>query len=161
MQVISAHHAISLYPLATFGQRRSLIMKTGRDIAAPLQKYAERGWLMVGEPDYRSAGGLEYRWSQNGCFRRIGDRFCWTIPLAPLSTHRSDGIFANSWSLRRFPGSFVMEYCPLDAFIEDLQFQYIIAPECLGSTSHLIKTSYERLTRAFVEFKAVDKTPGR
>ena len=74
MQVISARHAISLYPLATFGQRQSLIMDTGRDIEAPLQKYAKRGWSIMGESDCRRAG-LRYRWSQNGCFRRVGDRF--------------------------------------------------------------------------------------
>lgn len=111
MQIISAQYAVSFYPLATFAQRRSLIMRTKRNTITAIHKYALRGWEMLDEDAYLRTGiDNGYQWSDyGGRSRHVGDRFCWTITLLPPSSDSDSNIsadhdsmswlFMNSWRL--------------------------------------------------------------
>lgn len=120
MQIVSAQHAVSFYPLATFGQRRSLIMRTKRNTTTAIDKYASRGWEMLDENTYLTTGiELGYRWSDyGGRIRYVGDRLCWTVTLPSLSSGTDtlvdsycgsmSALFMNSWRLE--PDLFRMSF---------------------------------------------------
>ena len=110
MQIISAHHAISLYPFATIIQQRSLILTTRHSKESAIWKYKRenRGWEMVQEPTYSEVGNTFQMSDFRGCMRHVGDRLCWTIPLPPLSSNNMSStstppLFANSWTLELWP----------------------------------------------------------
>ncbi|KII94494.1 hypothetical protein PLICRDRAFT_169248 [Plicaturopsis crispa FD-325 SS-3] len=79
MNIISFENAYSLYPKATFEERRALIVATaGPKQEAGRKKYADRGWKMLEKipPDVRypnSSFRLGDRW--------LGDSQTWTLPL--------------------------------------------------------------------------------
>jgi hypothetical protein len=111
MNVITPTHAYSLYPFATFIQRRSLVCSTnGSDQKAALQKYRNRGWEMVKSPPVLELVSRKTDFKTRT--RYVGDRFCWTIKLPGISaaTSGEDGldedefehqeiIHTHSWSL--------------------------------------------------------------
>jgi len=101
MNFITHEKAYSLYPRATFEERRSLkfLLRTAaRDKA--YTKYTERGWKMLdgiaGEDFHDSKSSLA-RGS-----RHVGDSKTWTIPILPkIDTSFGEGLTeTNSWSLR-------------------------------------------------------------
>ncbi|KII94493.1 hypothetical protein PLICRDRAFT_120574 [Plicaturopsis crispa FD-325 SS-3] len=119
MNLISFANAYSLYPKATFEERRSLITPTaasshmqteGRD------KYVSRGWKMTTlsrqeRDDPRSSFGLGDRW--------LGDRLTWTLPLGAEcpairssegSQLNTDNLALHNWCLRLDLSDAVMEF---------------------------------------------------
>ena len=101
MNFITHEKAYSLYPRATFEERRSLKFLHGsaaRDKA--YTKYAERGWKMldgIAGEDFHDLNSSLARGS-----RRVGDSKTWTIPILPkIGTSFPEGLTeTNSWSLR-------------------------------------------------------------
>ena len=86
MNVISCDTAYSLYPLATFEERKALICRPPYDdrTYAAHNKYYDRGWEVREDHDYAEERFILYaqRW--------IGDKHTWKIPLD--TTHITDHI---------------------------------------------------------------------
>ncbi|KDR77631.1 hypothetical protein GALMADRAFT_119757 [Galerina marginata CBS 339.88] len=98
MNVITHDMAYSLYPHATFEERRSLIISTeGSKQDHARAKYAKRGWSLIERPSLDEtkrpvsdfATGLRY----------VGDSRCWKIPILPEMDIPSSFIESNSWQL--------------------------------------------------------------
>lgn len=154
MQVISAQHAISLYPFATFSQRRSLVLKTkGNDQTTAIQKYKDRGWTICKQADVLLEAANTSRWTDfRGCLRRVGDRLCWNIPLPDVRTPpdyiplASDPVHGNSWGLRHYNSTeskIAMETL-LDFETESrFQFQYVIARPYWEKAQFLVEAILE------------------
>lgn len=100
LNVLSYSKAYCLYPIATFVERRNLVISGSayRDNTLALRKYKRRGWSLerklTGEeafaPDSPFATGIRY----------LGDSLCWTIPLYPpkeLPPSSSYNIECNRW----------------------------------------------------------------
>ncbi|KAL0568171.1 hypothetical protein V5O48_013821 [Marasmius crinis-equi] len=110
MNLISYSHAISLYPRSTFIDRTSLQMRPV-DFSNPdstelaRRKYTQRGWRMI-----RAITAAKSLRSDTHMFHRhVGDRWCWTVPLLPVSSDefvqgelalgRPEMILMHSWKL--------------------------------------------------------------
>lgn len=131
MNVITHSMAYSLYPYATFQQRRSLVCGSGgikREEAR--DKYQERGWRMeqhidiLETRDRRSDFKVGRRW--------VGDARCWKIPLTPpLSSNPQaeglirDRITSNSWGITHSLRKSKMVFLQPDA--SGLRFEYVCA----------------------------------
>ena len=104
MNFITHEKAYSLYPHATFEERRSLVISTeGSKQDTARKKYAKRGWTMVKtalDEDIRNA-----RSDFTPLQRYIGDSRCWTIPILPMLTlpDPEDFTTTNSWELKYKP----------------------------------------------------------
>jgi hypothetical protein len=149
MNIISYEKAYSLYPRATFEERRSLICATlGPHQEPARQKYIVRGWTMLysvtqAEQNYESSAfrtGL----------RRIGDRFSWIIPLSlegvdlarPRNLHINsfpcDNLAAHTWCLSHpiHPDDELEDATPKMVFkffvSPVLRYHYIVADRNIG-----------------------------
>lgn len=97
MNLITHDKAYSIFPQATFEDRRSLIfVKAGDSAARARAKYEERGWEFVeGYEDQQRdplspfAKGI----------RRLGDYKCWSISLHPEGDRTTSLWESNSWKL--------------------------------------------------------------
>ncbi|KAF8961523.1 hypothetical protein BDZ97DRAFT_1733677 [Flammula alnicola] len=98
MNIITHEKAYSLYPKATFEQRRSLIISTeGSNQETARKKYATRGWSMVEQlthEEYRHSGSA---FAQGG--RYVGDSKCWTLPILPKLDLPEGYMETNTWEL--------------------------------------------------------------
>ena len=131
MNVITHNMAYSLYPYATFQQRRSLLCGSGGSKHEEARvKYQDRGWRMeqwidlLETRDRRSDFKLVRRW--------VGDARCWKIPLRPpLSSNAeaegliSDRITSNSWWIKHNRCESNMAFREPDA--PGLRFKYLCA----------------------------------
>ncbi|KAF7970332.1 hypothetical protein HWV62_24358 [Athelia sp. TMB] len=112
MNFISYDMAVSLYPLATFlmGDNQELkwnMIDRPVDALIGVMKYADFGFSPRACTTKKDARSLLH----TGIERRVGDRFCWTIPfssegleerrvLTPTSPIITDNLlFGNSWRL--------------------------------------------------------------
>ncbi|KDR69023.1 hypothetical protein GALMADRAFT_145762 [Galerina marginata CBS 339.88] len=104
MNVITHEKAYSLYPRATFDQRRALsyippateLNDTEARKIAQL-KYVSRGWQIVDQitdDEFRDPGSVFAPGE-----RHLGDSKCWTLPILPKLELPESNIEANSWSL--------------------------------------------------------------
>jgi hypothetical protein len=96
MNLITHNKAYSIYPRATFFERRSLThLHPTKDFKA-LLKYENRGWTLV-----HSFHPKDYA-SPSSSFavgpRRLGDKRCWTIDLLPVMDLPRGDIESNTWS---------------------------------------------------------------
>jgi len=102
MNLITHERAYSLYPHATFEERRSLVISTeGSKQETARKKYTERGWTMVKtgqDEDIRNAKS-----DFTSCQRYIGDSRCWTIPILPMLDLPGDSMATNTWELKYKP----------------------------------------------------------
>lgn len=98
MNLITHESAYSLYPHATFEERRSLVISTeGSRQESARNKYRERGWTMVEagqDEDIRNA-----RSDFTPRRRYIGDSRCWTIPILPKLDLPEGFLATNTWEL--------------------------------------------------------------
>ncbi|KAF9072634.1 hypothetical protein BDP27DRAFT_1261414 [Rhodocollybia butyracea] len=101
INIISASHAYSLYPRATFIDRVSLKNSKFRGAEARNQaaqeKYNQRGWAIVGSP---FAFRAMQKCSEFADTRCVGDSACWVIELATPGriTYGADPVRINSWT---------------------------------------------------------------
>ena len=109
MNFISYSHAVSLYPRSTFINRLSLEVRpagvTPTRMEQVREKYRRRGWKMI-----RVVTAAQCLRSDINLFdRHVGDRWCWTAPLLPISPEefaqgnmrlgRPEMSFMHSWRL--------------------------------------------------------------
>ncbi|PPR07586.1 hypothetical protein CVT24_006949 [Panaeolus cyanescens] len=99
MNFITCNHAYSLFPRATFDERRALINRypSGVDQQC-IDKYIDRGWSME---DTANQADFAFR---NALFaegpRYIGDKKTWKLPLPnPIHDRHADLIEGNSWQI--------------------------------------------------------------
>ncbi|KZT22872.1 hypothetical protein NEOLEDRAFT_1070661 [Neolentinus lepideus HHB14362 ss-1] len=140
MNVISFEKAYSLYPTATFEQRRSLILASDGPSQEPAQqKYRERGWTLLAgissqeRWDGRRAMSTTPRW--------IEDRFAWVIPLdltnvvQPQEEHLLKGMSAlvndpvvmTSWKLKLLDDDEIEMDCRImDATVRSCRYTYAV-----------------------------------
>ncbi|KAK7444812.1 hypothetical protein VKT23_015129 [Stygiomarasmius scandens] len=111
INLITAKHAVCLYPRATFEEGTSLITfrDEGLERSFAREKYVQRGWTLVNADgslwtnpydEEDSDGNASDPDSDLGLFsldsfeisvpRYVGDRFSWTIDLPPLRTASRD-----------------------------------------------------------------------
>jgi hypothetical protein len=97
MNLITHDKAYSIFPQATFEDRRSLIfVKDGDSMVKAREKYEERGWTFVEGHDIHQRDPL----SEFGIgIRRLGDSKCWSISLYPNQSHTKSVWESNSWKL--------------------------------------------------------------
>lgn len=130
MNVITHNAAYSLYPYATFHERRSLVCGTpGTTREQARDKYRDRGWSM------EERINMSEMWDQRSDFsigrRWVGDGRCWKIPMRPPFCRGEeivrDRITSNSWRtghfLRRNKMVFLYPESPR------LRFHYVCADE--------------------------------
>jgi hypothetical protein len=109
MNIISYEKAYSLYPRATFEERRSLICATAGFHQEPARtKYVNRGWKMITiVPAQEQDNPLS---SFRKGLRWLGDKLCYTIPLSLEGVHLAppvhslapvprDFLSIHTWSL--------------------------------------------------------------
>jgi hypothetical protein len=97
MNVITHNKAYSIYPRATFIERRSLVYNRSENSLEGRSKYEQRGWTQIPfleAHDYDNPFSSFARGS-----RRIGDSKCWTIDLYPTVTTFQDYMDSNTWYL--------------------------------------------------------------
>jgi hypothetical protein len=100
MNVITHDTAYSIYPRATFIERRSLVCKRLPSSIDGRAKYEQRGWMQLPyltADDYDNPSSSFARGT-----RRLGDRKCWTITLLPILTLQKSYIDSNTWNLHYF-----------------------------------------------------------
>ena len=120
MNVITHDAAYSLYPYATFQQRRSLICGgNGRKQDKARNKYRQRGWKLESYVDSREMVNprSDFSWRR----RWVGDGRCWTVPLRPQA--EGDRITSNSWNIRHWGDDTRMAFTLVKS--PKLRFQYI------------------------------------
>jgi len=97
MNVITYNKAYSIYPQATFIERRSLVYNRTEKSFEARHKYEGRGWKQV---EYLEAADLN---NEGSSFargpHRLGDSKCWTIDLLPKIGSRGDFMDSNTWNL--------------------------------------------------------------
>jgi hypothetical protein len=133
MNFITHEKAYSLYPRATFEERRSLHSshaswrKDSQTVART--KYARRGWLVV---DRLTQSEIDNRTSAFAYGRRaVGDQYCWTMELLPKLADLPQGfVESNSWGLsfthiRQAEMKFMLLKMP------ELRFSYTVADEII------------------------------
>jgi len=118
MNFITHDRAYSLYPRATFEERRSLMYGTGTASRKKARaKYVERGWTMldgITGDDFHNLNSSLVRGP-----RYVGDRRTWAIPILPKVDAPCPPIAEiNSWSL-----TYDMALKPL------LYFSSLISPQ--------------------------------
>lgn len=100
MNFISYNGAYSLFPKATFGERRGLTFRSPCDPSKSLEKYMSRGWDLQDtitekeQSNLASTFRVENRW--------VGDKKCWIFPfkdVSPESEAALDPFTLNSFSL--------------------------------------------------------------
>lgn len=97
MNVITHDRAYSIYPRATYIERRSLVCNRSEISFEERSKYESRGWIQVPyleAHDYNNPSSSFARGS-----RRLGDRRCWTINLLPTINAHKDYMDSNTWFL--------------------------------------------------------------
>jgi len=98
MNLITHNKAYSIFPHATFQERRSLIfVRDPEPVAQALTKYERRGWRFITEIDEDEIRKTTSAFA-NGS-RHLGDSKCWTIHLHPELDHSPMFWEANSWRL--------------------------------------------------------------
>ena len=155
MNFITHEKAYSLYPRATFEERRSLVHPSDASWredarAAARTKYAGRGWLVVNR---LTQAEIDNRTSAFAYGRRIvGDQYCWTMDLLPKIADLPQGfVESNSWGL-----SFTqhrqaeMKYLLLKK--PELRFSYTVADEIIKD--YLFPALREGVAPPFVPFVA-------
>ena len=123
--------AYSLYPYATFQQRRSLACGSdGTKREEAREKYRERGWIMERRIDILEARDKQSDFKVGR--RWVGDARCWKIPLRPpLSSNPQaeglirDRITSNSWNITHSLRRSKMVFVHPDA--SGLRFEYLCA----------------------------------
>ncbi|KAN0073809.1 hypothetical protein V8E55_012063 [Tylopilus felleus] len=110
MNLISSDAAYSLYPIATFENRSTLVLPSPRSSTAAMQKYAKRGWRVYYLPTPRDRAFLldQARW--------VSDKHTWRVPLdqtgvqerPPLSRSSAplpyDPVLFNGWKFKPHKG---------------------------------------------------------
>ncbi|PPQ80116.1 hypothetical protein CVT26_012167 [Gymnopilus dilepis] len=129
MNVITHEAAYSLYPYATFEQKRSLIISTeGSKQDSARAKYAERGWEMVGRLSQNEIGDSSSAFAQGE--RYLGDSRCWKIPILPKLDLPESFIEVNTWSLKyNTAREGVMAFKIL--LTDHLRYSYVIVDESM------------------------------
>jgi len=97
MNLITHDKAYSIFPRATFENRRSLMfVKDDDSTVKAREKYEERGWTFV----------KRFEIEQHDLFsgfgkgiRRLGDSKCWSISLDPDQDRKKSTWESNSWKL--------------------------------------------------------------
>lgn len=127
MNIITHDKAYSLFPRATFEERRSLVCLSSDELRdKAFEKYSARGWSFVKNADVERAerGTLEASFALGE--RYVGDRNCWTLPVLPILNLSEGYMETNSWVMKcnswdEFPS---MSYHYLVSKM--LQFSYLI-----------------------------------
>ncbi len=104
MNIISHSHAYSLFPKATFDQKRALIITTsgsGQEVGRG--KYRDRGWKFFEYPSAFEVTDSESEFQAG--LRWVGDRKCLTLPLTPIPSLDAFVKFPypvniNSWNMK-------------------------------------------------------------
>lgn len=145
MNLIAFDAAYSLYPRATFEERRTLnmpVLTPGEELAR--SKYVDRGWRLqdcLPPHDVRNPKLPFYL----GTLRTMGDKLSWVIPLdttgvdmrLPITelspVFRWDPVIQNSWRLaKNKKGKFTMVYRLAKSTI--LRYSYMIADDAYLNT---------------------------
>lgn len=116
MNFITSDAAYSLYPIATFVDRRTLGMPSARHSSRAIQKYVKRGWRVYFMPtpdDMAHQMRAPFHMSKT---RWVGDDTTWVLPLdqtgvkarPPLSPASApltfDHVLCHGWQLRLLRG---------------------------------------------------------
>ena len=154
MNFITHEKAYSLYPWATFEERRSLHSSDASwrmdSQTVARTKYAGRGWLIVNrltqaEIDNRTSAFPDGR-------RVVGDQYCWTMDLLPKLADLPQGfVESNSWGLS-FTQNHQAEMKFLLLKMPELRFSYTIADEIIKA--YLSPALREGVAPLFVPFEA-------
>ena len=97
MNIITHDKAYSIYPWATFIERRSLVYNRSENSFKGRSKYESRGWIQLPyleAYDYNNPFSSFARGS-----RRLGDHKCWTINLLPTIDSHKNYMDSNTWFL--------------------------------------------------------------
>ncbi|KIM41068.1 hypothetical protein M413DRAFT_11278 [Hebeloma cylindrosporum] len=104
MNVITHKRAYSIYPRATFIERRLLAKFDGSHDEATITKYRKRGWKPLRHlyvEDYANPTS-----SFKKGIRSMGDHQCWIIDLYPTSDAEDDFMESNTWNFNHIHSSF-------------------------------------------------------
>ncbi|PBK75288.1 hypothetical protein ARMSODRAFT_514758 [Armillaria solidipes] len=104
MNIISHSYAYSLFPKATFDQKRALIITTsgsGQEVGRG--KYRDRGWKLFEYPSAFEVTDSESEFQAG--LRWVGDRKCLTLPLTPIPSLAAFvkypcPVHINSWNMK-------------------------------------------------------------
>ncbi|KIM47322.1 hypothetical protein M413DRAFT_440763 [Hebeloma cylindrosporum] len=131
MNFITHEKAYSLYPRATFEERRSLIcLFSTAARARAWAKYTERGWTMLDGITGDDFHDLDSSLARGR--RYVGDSKTWTIPILPKidTTCPEDLVEMNSWSLHY--DQYLKPHLEFSLLISpQLRFCYLVVDEFL------------------------------
>lgn len=98
MNMITHDKAYSIFPWATFEERRSLILVKDPEAARMARlKYEGRGWRFINGTDVNESRDCLSSFIRGP--RHLGDTRCWTIQLHPAQNPIPNMWESNSWSL--------------------------------------------------------------
>ncbi|PPQ66092.1 hypothetical protein CVT24_000206 [Panaeolus cyanescens] len=150
MNFITYDKAYSLYPQATFEERRSLLTRDSR-LGDSFTKYQGRGWTMI--PRITSWAEREDPNAAFGASRRfVGDEKCWVLPIhPPLSishTTQTTAIEANSWALAYDPrDNWKANMQSHNLASKHLKFRYTVADTEVASFINVFFRPLDDMTR--------------
>lgn len=131
MNLITHEKAYSIFPRATFDERRSLLqlpMKRSRRQMATT-KYAARGFNVVYKISLDEFDNPHSSFSHGK--RHLGDEKCWTLPILPnLELPQSGTIETNSWALL-YNGSLHPNMVATAFVSSTLRYGYLVVDEPL------------------------------
>jgi len=112
MNLITHDKAYSIFPQATFEDRRSLVFVNEGDSAIKArEKYEERGWTFVEGYEVQP---LDRRSPFAKGVRRLGDSKCWSISLH----HENDGTACTShWDSNSWRLTFAKNRPPMNVWV--------------------------------------------
>lgn len=123
MNLITHNKAYSIFPRATFEERRSLIhLQHAESTVQPRTKYERRGWRFITDIDDDEIRNTTSAFSVGS--RHLGDSKCWTIHLYPELDHSPMFWEANSWTLDYDQHSHPMHFWGL--LQRRLHFSYLL-----------------------------------
>ena len=136
MNLITYDKAYSIFPRATFGERRSLIFVQDEDLAAMARaKYEQRGWSFIEAYQVPTNDPLS---SFAKGSRHLGDSKCWSITLHPERDHLASTWESNSWKLE-----YENNQTPKNVWIllknPMLHWTYLLCPTWMLRAEHAFK----------------------
>jgi hypothetical protein len=155
MNLITHDTAYSLYPRATFEERRPLVHHADTiDRAQALTKYKGRGWTVVMKisveesQDPRSAFSVGMRY--------LGDRKCWTLPLTPKIDMAAGHMETHTWALS-YDSTLKLSMKYMVLLSRKLRFPYLVDHRLRDSIRDLVKEAKSNNKSAIYSNTTSDK----
>ncbi|EIW78038.1 hypothetical protein CONPUDRAFT_168000 [Coniophora puteana RWD-64-598 SS2] len=177
MNIIAFDCAYSLYPVATYEERKSLLT-IDQGVVGPVEKYTERGWefCKTDVEDAKDIGSKPSLWYP-GVERSVQDRYTWRVPLdvtgvaqrSPPSVSSKavpwDPMVSNTWKMIyvKFFGRLAMGVSCVMVKSITFRYDYFLSDETLVKamvdSGYVVQPDRQSVASRFVKLARMDEWP--